>query len=68
METTIPTCACGRIMTMSKGVGICGNCDHVQPREIDDGTGKPAKRLPTLEDRRYALEWERRKREHYGAA
>lgn len=63
-----PICACGMPMTPPKlgsAYHICPNCDVIQPSEYTPVEGERGKRRATVQDRRFNLEWERRKREFY---
>lgn len=62
------TCACGNDMleSGSNGYHICINCDVLQAQELEvDVRDKPNKRVPTVADGRFSLEWRRRMREFY---
>jgi len=58
------TCACGSQMVplnAASTIGMCPNCDTVQPQERER-----EKRMPTVADRRFNLAWAERTRRFFG--
>lgn len=60
MIDSVKVCSCGNVLEpieIGSTVKFCANCDRCQPNESNGG-----KRIPTVQDRRFHMAWEQRKR------